>query len=137
MSRSPSAARCLQVASELGRKYEATVALQLHAAHCFCRLTVSDAPLIICLQVASELGRQYEDTVALLEPDQEEWSDRLQYEFGLDAADGNPYPGDWITREVLEEPGMLERVQEMAVADVAGISSSSSSSGGAADGWGA
>uniref|UniRef100_A0A383W9N2 S1 motif domain-containing protein n=1 Tax=Tetradesmus obliquus TaxID=3088 RepID=A0A383W9N2_TETOB len=88
-------------------------------------------------KVAAELGREYEDTVALLEPDQEEWSDRLQYEFGLDAADGNPYPGDWITREVLEEPGMLERVQEMAVADVAGISSSGSSgSGGAADGWG-
>jgi hypothetical protein len=85
------------------------------------------------VQVAAELGRKYEDTIALLEPDHDDWQDRLYYDFGFDAADGNPYPGDWITREVLEEPGMMERVQEMAVAD-AGISSGSSS--GAADGWG-
>lgn len=39
-------------------------------------------------------------------------------------------------QEVLEEPGMLKRVQEMAAANLAGISSSGSGSGGAADGWG-
>jgi hypothetical protein len=84
------------------------------------------------LQVAAELGRKYEDTIALMEPDHDQWQDRLMYDFGFDATDGNPYPGDWITREVLEEPGVLEKVQEMAVTDAA----LSSSNSGAADGWG-
>jgi hypothetical protein len=87
------------------------------------------------LQIAAELGREYEDTVALMEPDHDQWQDRLMYDFGFDASDGNPYPGDWITREILEEPGMQERVQEIAVADAAS-SSSSSSSGAAPSGWG-
>jgi hypothetical protein len=49
------------------------------------------------LQVAAELGRKYEDTIALMEPDHDQWQDRLMYDFGFDATDGNPYPGDWIT----------------------------------------
>jgi hypothetical protein len=31
----------------------------------------------LCLQVAAELGRKYEDTIALMEPDHDQWQDRL------------------------------------------------------------
>jgi hypothetical protein len=101
-------------------------------------ISYPDFCLMAALQVAAELGREYEDTIALLEPDHDSWQGRLHYDFGYDAADGNPYPGDWITREVLEEPGMLQRVQEMAVADAASSSSSSNdgSGGSTAGGWG-
>lgn len=83
----------------------------------FCFLHHCRRAFVWCLQVAQQLGREYEDTVALLEPDHDDWQDKLQYDFGYDATDGNPYPGDWITREVLEEPGMLDQIQTMAAED--------------------
>eukprot|EP00878_Enallax_costatus_P018647 GHUV01019641.1.p1 GENE.GHUV01019641.1~~GHUV01019641.1.p1 ORF type:complete len:253 (+),score=54.75 GHUV01019641.1:886-1644(+) len=87
--------------------------------------------------VTRELGRPYEDTVALWEPDHQELTDNLHHAMHFDAYDANPYPGDWITREIFEESGMLDEVaklsteetsksaEEMAAAAAAGVGGSS------------
>eukprot|EP00775_Hariotina_reticulata_P007863 gene7865-8059_t len=57
--------------------------------------------------VAAELGRHYEDQIGVLEPDHGDLAETRDYQFGHDAPDGNPYPGDWMSRE-LAEPGLRE-----------------------------
>ncbi|KAF8068209.1 hypothetical protein HT031_001895 [Scenedesmus sp. PABB004] len=85
-------------------------------------------------KVARELGREYHDTVALLEPDHAEWTDDMQYAFGHDAADAATYPGDWLSREVLDDPGMIGAIQEMAEDDAQALAGSGGDAGGG--GWG-
>jgi hypothetical protein len=52
-------------------------------------------PCSLCsIQVTESLGRPYNDVVALEEPDHADWMDANRYDFGHDAPDGNPYPGE-------------------------------------------